>query len=348
MEIERVRLSQFRCFKGASFVFAPGINLFFGENGVGKSSLLEALHLFVTGYSFRTRKPLQLVKEGCEKAEVELYFKERAITRLLEWEYGEKGSFFFQKKKLKSVSAVVGLLPGVSLTPADLDIINGAREERRRFLDLILSQRDPLYLHHRIRYEKGLMRRNMNLKMKRFQSLDGIEIEMAKSGAYLIEARSKVVLELADFAAPLFRHLLGEMKELKLHYATKKGDLLSLWKQDRGRDSTLGYTLSGPHRDEVELLLNGKEVKHFGSEGEKKSYLLSLKLAHHALLKEANKAPPLLLLDDLTASLDPLRIERWWEMADGTGQIVVTSTTPLLKRGVCSYQITRESLSPAG
>jgi len=335
--IERLLLSHFRCFEEAFFSFTPGVNLFWGENGAGKSSILEALTLFAFGQSFRTKKGQPLVQEGFSKARANLYYKSKTAHQLLIWEYEEKSTFSLGQQKLKSAAEVLGLLPAVSLTPQDASIITGAADERRRFLDFLLAKQDSLYLHHRVRYERGLHCRNENLKRRRLQMLDAIEEEMEKSALYLIEAREQGIEALLPHAAPLFRHLLGEHKSLEIVYKTKK-NLRELWKKERERELHLGYTVNGPHRDDVLFHANDKEIRHFGSEGEKKSYLLALKLAHHALFKEK----PLMLLDDLTASLDPVRIEKFWELAPSLGQVVITSTAPVQFPGTNLIEVKRK------
>ncbi len=335
--LERLVLSHFRCFESASLTFSDGINLFWGENGAGKSSILEALTLFIFGQSFRTKKAQHLVQEGFSKSHATLHYKTKSVAQQLAWEFEEKGTFFAGQKKLKGAAEVLGLLPAVSLTPQDATTITGSPEERRRFLDLLLAKRDPLYLHHRMRYERGLECRNENLKNNRTQMLDAIEAEMEKSALYLISAREKGVQELLPHAAPLFQHLLGEHKSMEIHYKTKT-NLRELWASGREKELAVGYTLNGPHRDDVLFHADGREIRHFGSEGEKKSYLLALKLAHHTLLGEKT----LLLLDDLTASLDPLRIEKFWELAPTLGQVIITSTSPVSYSGTHLTEIKKK------
>jgi len=323
--IEQLLLSHFRCFEEAAFSFSSGIHLFWGENGAGKSSILEALTLFIFGQSFRTKKAQHLVEEGFSKAFAKLHYKSStAIHHQLGWTFDEKGSFYAGQKKLSGASEVLGLIPAVSLTPQDATLITGSPDDRRRFLDLLLAKQDPTYLHHRLRYQKGLECRNENLKNKRVQMLDAIETELEKSALYLISAREQGLQKLLPHADPLFRHLLGAHKKMEFVYKTKT-NLRELWKTAREKELDCGYTLNGPHRDDILFHADGREIRHFGSEGEKKSYLLALKLAHHA----THEGKPLLLLDDLTASLDPVRIEKFWDIALSLGQVIITSTTPV-------------------
>ena len=218
------------------------------------------------------------------------------------------------------------------VSPADADLIRGGSEERRRFLDLIISQQDKSYLHALIQYNKALLQRNTLLKE---QSLDAslyevLEMQLGMYGQMIHETRQRLVEDFTPIFNTYYQRICGETEQVGLTYTSQlaKGELAEMLAQNRERDRILGYTSSGIHKDELEMTLNGYLIRRVGSQGQNKSYLIALKLAQFAFLNQRGQTTPILLLDGLFDKLDAIRVEQIVQLVSGEefGQIFITDT----------------------
>ena len=311
------------------FAFSPGMNCIIGPNARGKTSLLEALYLLICGRSLRSHDLKEAILKEEEAFAVEAHFAKLSVPQTLSfWQHRDKRALTCNKTPLPSLNSLIGLLPGVLLLPQDLQLLLGPPQVRRQFLDLQLSQGDPLYLHHLCRYTHALAERNRLLKRKERRSLSVWETLLLQSGLYLQKARTRLIDELLPFLRSYHEKISGEEAPLQLEY--RPSILKESWEPYRAREEMLGYTLFGPHRDDWVLFLHHLEARLFASEGQMRSVIAALRLSQWQRLAQHLQLPPLLLIDDLGQSLDDQRRERFSSLLSSFGQVFLTSTDPHL------------------
>lgn len=245
---------------------------------------------------------------------------------------GQRKQFKRNKKEYDKLSDHIGLLPLVMISPADVELIRGGSDERRRFLDMIISQQDKQYLHALIQYNKALHQRNVLLKNQSHDNslFEVLEIQMGMYGNTVYEIRKRLVENFVPIFNDYYHRICGFSEEVGLRYVShlEKGELQELLMKNRERDKILSYTSTGIHKDELEMLLNDSLIRRVGSQGQNKTYLIALKLAQFAFLKEKGTTTPILLLDDLFDKLDANRVEQIIQLVnnDQFGQIFITDT----------------------
>lgn len=339
MFLKRLFVQNFRNYSEATAEFSPRINVIWGGNAQGKTSLLEAIHLLLLGRSFRTSKTEDLIQRDASSFCVEAQFVRTGIEQKLRIaSNGKERRILYNSTECTSTSALLGLLPGVLMAPDD-DLIKGPPASRRSFVDLQIAQIDPLYLHHFTRYTRAMRQRNHLLRNAAQTSIELWEQEMAVAASYLVKQRVQILRELELQAQPLYRLWSEERQPLTLRYHTKITDpldsprtqqeYLELWSLNRGREIALGNTLYGPHRDEIKICIGSHEAKTFGSEGQKRLCVAALRLAAWERLKSAIGEMPLMLLDDVGMSLDENRNNRLLLHLESLGQVFITSTRNL-------------------
>lgn len=327
MWLKRLVLSNFRNHKSLSVEFCPGVNLIQGKNGLGKTNLLEALHLISTGRSFRTAHLCDMIYHGASAFHISAEFERDGIEQNLTMSFdGSSRKLKINATQYANFSNVLGLLPSVLYAPYDHALIAGAPADRRRFLNIHIAQTDPVYVHHLMRYSKALKQRNALLKTKQDASIEVWEAQMALSGAYLINRRQKAIRMLEPHLKPYIERLSDDDFTV-LYQPSLTGDLCAQWKANRKKDMLMNTTLFGPHRDDIAIQANGKSAKAFSSEGQKRSCLAALKLAQWSSLKEEIEDVPLLAIDDFGVHLDETRTSRLSHELVKLGQVFLT--TPL-------------------
>jgi DNA replication and repair protein RecF len=335
MVILSLYLRNFRNYEEAFIPFSPGVNLITGENGEGKTNLLEALYLFVTGRSFRTSRLADLVQWQKPHFYLELRFLKHNVEQSLKiYADGEQRKILHNYTPISQLSALFGILIGVILSPADFELIAGHPARRRQFLDLHIAQTNPSYLFHLSRYMRALKQRNCLLKAKECSMIDVWEEEMATSAAFLVLTRKKIVEEINAHASP-FQAFLSQKKDaLSLHYRTAcsffsleeaAGYYKEQYQKLRVRELECGYTLSGPHKDDLSILLGDRDAKFFGSEGQLRSTALSLRLAEWERFHNEREEKPLFFLDDVGMGLDTEREKALYSFIPKLGQVFLTS-----------------------
>lgn len=337
MRICTLKLSDFRRFETYYLECHPKMNCIIGENGAGKTSLLEALWMAVAAASFRTHKVDPLIRKDMKEAKIELHFETDGVDQRLAFTLkGHHKEIFHNQTKL-NLSNLIGLLLAVVISTEDLHLIEGEPSKRRYFLDLMLSQTDPLYLWHMKRYNRGLKSKNQLLKAKHLKPIPFFEEEMSKSGAYISEKRSLLAHELSEEALPFLEKVSGKKSTLRFEIPFwTKDELQAKWLKDRSAEVRLGSTLSGPHREDLKIFLDEKEAKLFASMGEKKSLVIALKLAQCKLIEKLSGYMPFLLVDDYASHLDEHRQESFFHLLNNQGQVFLTNPVPLtfMKEGL--------------
>ena len=333
MFLKHLYVRHLRNFDEVDVSFSHGINEIVGENAQGKTSLLEAIALCLTGTSFRANYLKEVIQHGKEGFFVEATFEKSGITHLVAMFYdGVTRKVYLNKNSCQSTSILFGLLAGITSTPEDIELIKGAPSTRRRFLDLQIAQVDPLYVHHLSRYAKALKQRNALLKQKMQEAILCWEEILAVSGAYIVTKRKENTHFLTSELPALFTHFTCEGFPLELSYKgpnCKQEELkdyyLHEYAKRRSQEMLYGQTLVGPHRDDLSLWYKQKPFREFASEGQHYLAAVSLKLAGWNYLKAEIQDTPLLIVDDFGAALDSARKKLLFEEIKHRGQVFLSS-----------------------
>lgn len=333
MQIEKITLSQFRNYTREEVVFSPRLNYIEGNNAEGKSNLLEAIYLLSTGKSFRTTKLHTLVQQGQSGFCLEALFTREGIAQELRVCYHlspPSKQILYNQTSYASFLPLLGIIPCILLAPEDISFIIGSPLERRKFLDLHLSQLDPLYVHHLGRYHKALQQKNLLLKQQKQKDLLPWEQVMALSASYLVKKRIETLL-LLEKDLQQFISIFSETSEsFSWRYensatSIQTEDFLLSWEKNRKKEFLLGTTLSGPHRDDIGLFLQGQEVKTYCSEGQKRCCMAALRLAEWKRFQHSLGVSPLFAVDDFAIHLDEKRQGLLSRSLAMLGQVFLTS-----------------------
>lgn len=342
MQVRSLFVHNFRSYGEAFFEFAPGVNLLWGHNAKGKTSILEAIHLLIYGRSFRSIHMQELIRHGANAFHVELSLMKHGIEQTLRMTFdGKERHVMHNSTPNLTISGLLGILQGVMLAPDDVALIKGAPHLRRHFLDLQLAQIDPLYVHYLTRYMMAMRNRNSLFKRKTVYSIEPWEEEMARAAAYIVYQRRSVCADLNLHGNQVHQMLNGQNERLSLEYKTaapmsQNKEMLSAYYLDqfhrhRQRELVIGFTISGPHRDDLCVMLNNYDVRIYGSEGQQRSCVTSLKLAEWDRLAHQEGEKPLMLIDDVGVSLDQSRRQKLYTRLGQLGQVFLTSTDELFK-----------------
>lgn len=334
MILKKISILNYKNIEQAEVGFSPKINCFFGNNGMGKTNLLDAIYYLSFTKSHVNTPDSQIVKNGCDLCVLQGTYdysgREEALFCAIR--PGQKKQFKRNQKEYDKLSEHIGLLPIVMISPADVELIRGGSDERRRFLDMILSQQDKQYLHALIQYNKALYQRNVLLKNQStdLALFEVLEVQMERYARHVYESRKQLVNDLVPTFNDYYTNICNLAEVVGLSYSShlENGDLQDMLGKNRERDRILTYTSCGIHKDELEMLLNGSLIRRVGSQGQNKTYLIALKLAQFAFLKEKGSTTPILLLDDLFDKLDANRVEQIIQLVNSNqfGQIFITDT----------------------
>ena len=321
----------------AELHFSPKLNCFIGGNGMGKTNVLDAIHFLSFLRSYGSSVDAQAVRHGQELMSLQgLYLQDDGTVEDIHvgLKVGQKKVVRRGKKAYRRISEHLGLVPLVMVSPADQVLVSGGSEERRRFIDMVICQYDPVYTEALLRYNKALQQRNVLLKQE--EEPDGevmllFEEQMAKEGEYIYARRSAYIEQLIPIFQQFYNQISLEHETVELRYVShcQRGPLLEQLTGQRFKDRAVGYSLHGVHRDDLEMLLNGYPVRREGSQGQSKTFLTSLKLAQFDFLsRTGSRTTPLLLLDDIFDKLDAERVEQIVRLVCGErfGQIFITDT----------------------
>ncbi|WP_375438013.1 DNA replication/repair protein RecF [uncultured Hymenobacter sp.] len=349
MILENLHLLFFKNYSEANLRLSPRINCFVGDNGSGKTNLLDAIHYLSLTKSAFTTADIQSIKQDEEFFVVKGRFQRTPDSSAhleasptpeviqVSLRVGQKKAVTHDKQAYERISDHIGRYPAVLISPYDTDLIRQGSEERRKYFDSLISQLDHEYLELLIAYNHILRQRNSLLKLaaERQSGYDReylliLDEQLVPAGQKIVEARQQF---LHDFTPVFQRHYqqLADSRELvTLDYKTQlfEADFTKLLRLNERKDLTLQRTTIGPHKDDFVFLMDGLPVKSYGSQGQQKSYVISLKLAQFEILAARKQHKPLLLLDDIFDRLDEKRITRLLQLvADHTfGQVFLTDT----------------------
>ena len=342
MILTKLSILNYKNIREATLELSPKINCFIGRNGMGKTNVLDAVYYLSFCRSASTPIDSQVICHDAPFCMVEGTYAEQAAgddaTPLViscGMKRGQKKHFKRDKKEYRRLSEHIGLIPLVVVAPSDTLLIDGGSEERRRLMDMVISQYDRSYIDLLVRYNNAHQQRNMLLKQEDPQPdpllMQLWEEQMAEAGEMLFRKRTAFVSELEPVFQEYYQRISGGQERVGLCYTShcQRGPLLEVIRRDRQKDLAVGYSLHGIHRDDLEFTLGGHSMKREGSQGQNKTFVIALKLAQFDFLKRtASKTTPLLLLDDLFDKLDAQRVEQIVRLvaSDGFGQIFITDT----------------------
>ncbi len=338
--LENLQLIQFKNYEKLEVGFSEGINIFTGNNGQGKTNLLDAIYLLCMTKSYFQYSEKNLILFNHDFFRVKGIFVKNGSRIAIDCKYRLPNNKSFQKddKEIRKYAAYIGSLPVVMITPADIQLIEEGSEERRRFLDVSICQVDPFYTESLNKYNKFLKQRNSLLKaMNQQQSsennlLDIYDQEMARLSVIITEYRQRFVTEMAGLYENLYSELSGGVEKVEMMYkpdtSGSQEDFINMFRQNLRKDILLERTTHGIHRDDVEFILDNMTVKKIGSQGQIKSTIFAAKLSQYQWLRHATHTKPILLLDDIFDKLDHDRVTNLMKIIDSDvyGQIFITDT----------------------
>lgn len=337
MILENISIMNYKNIKGVNLDLSPKINCLIGHNGVGKTNFLDAIYYLSFCRSANNPIDSQIIMhdENFFMLEGNYRTEQGDIENIYcGMKRGTKKHFKRNKKEYKRLSQHIGLVPLIYVSPSDSSLIEGGSEERRRLMDVVISQYDHSYIELLSNYNKALQQRNALLKMEEEPDsslLDIWEQEMARNGELLFQKRLAFVDELVPVFQQIYQQISGQREIVSLRYIShcQRGPLLDVIQRDRFKDRAVGYSLHGVHRDDLEMLIGDFQMKREGSQGQNKTFVLALKLAQFDFLRRTSSTTtPLLLLDDIFDKLDAQRVESIVQLVSGDnfGQIFITDT----------------------
>lgn len=314
MYIEELLLEDFRNYKKQEIVLDQGINIFTGDNAQGKTNILEAIYLCATARSHRTHKEKEIIRWDQEKAHINLRVKKRLVDDTIDFYLSQKAkAAYLNKLPIVRLGELFGCLNIVMFSPEDLQLIKSSPKERRRFIDIELCQLDKLYYYSLKQYHKVLKQRNLVLKQcymqKDLTMLDIWDVQLEEYGKALIDKRTEFINELDIIASKIHYDISGGKEKLKTIYmpSTLADEYNQKLYKAREKDIMSQTTSVGPHRDDLSFMINDMDVKVYGSQGQQRTVVLSLKLAELMIMEKNIGESPILLLDDVLSELDDSR-----------------------------------------
>ena len=325
MKLKRFCARDFRNIEECDINFSDGVNLLYGKNAQGKTNAVEGIYIFSRGKSFRGREDSELIRFGCEGFRIYIEYEEKDADGSLEYcLYGKERQRKKNGYKINKVTEMIGSFKSVLFYPDDLRLVKGGPEERRNFLNVALSQIYPSYMKIYSDYKKALENRNCVLKFinKGFpvsrEELDSWAESMAEYASHIYLMREEYIELLSYYSSKIMSEISEGKEELSLIYKSDinceaedreaaYSEYKNIFTSELEREMIVGNSLFGPHRDDIEILINGKSARHFASQGQQRSVVLSLKLAEGEVNREICGEYPVFLFDDVLSELDEKR-----------------------------------------
>ena len=336
MWIKNIKIKNFRNYDQEEINLEKNINIFYGKNAQGKTNIIEAIFLCSLGKSFRAKKDNEMIKLNEENAIVEIEYEKSDRDGKIKIEIGNKKNIYLNGIKIKKLSELLGNLNIVIFTPDDINILKGGPQNRRRFLDIMISQLRPNYMHILNLYLKTIEQRNKYLRQIKEEHKDENLLEiwdekLAEYAVKIYEYRKEFIEKIIKKINIIHKNITNGEEQIELEYITEcdnKEKYLQLLKERRKLDIIKGFTTKGIHRDDFVIYINKKEIKIFGSQGQNRTAMLSLKLAELQVIYDEIGEYPILLLDDFMSELDRTRRKNFLENIKGT-QVIITGTEKL-------------------
>ena len=359
MILQKISIVNYKNIREASLELSPKINCLIGHNGVGKTNLLDAIYFLSFCRSAFYHQDSLAITHGQEFFVLEGEYSDDTDNANVDVEKiycglkrGTKKRFKRNGKEYKRLSQHIGLIPVIMVSPSDSILVEGGSEERRRLMDMVIAQYNPLYIDDLANYNKALQQRNALLKQEQEPDtslMEILEMQMAETGERIYTQRQQYVEQMSPVLSEIYRKISGDKETVELNYVShcQRGPLFDVISRDRYKDRAVGYSLHGIHRDDLEMHINGYPIRREGSQGQTKSFVIALKIAQFDFLRRTHSnTTPLLLLDDVFDKLDASRVERIIDMVagEGYGQIFITDTNrdhldKILQRSEGDYKI---------
>lgn len=339
MWLQKLSVINFKNYSEAELYFSPTVNAFTGNNGAGKTNLLDAIHYLSLCKSYFNPIDTQQIKQGQDLFMIQGTFNKENAQEVIycAFKRNQKKKFKRNKKEYQRLADHIGLFPLVMISPNDISLIIEGSEERRKFIDNVISQTDSSYLDELIIYNRNLMNRNALLRQIAVSGkydpalMDIYDEQLILSGNRIFEKRKAFMLEFTKIFNKHYKFLSGDAELVELVYDSPllQEEFSKLLSRNLERDRILERTTSGIHKDELSFTIHGMPLKKFGSQGQQKSFLISLKLAQYTFLYQQKGFEPLLLLDDIFDKLDNERTTKLMKMVSDKdfGQIFITDTS---------------------
>ena len=333
MYIEKIKLNNFRNYENLEINLNKNLNIFYGDNAQGKTNILEAIFLCSLGKSFRTNKEKEMIRFNNEKSLIEVFYQKKDRDGKIKIELSEKKQISLNGIKIKKLSELLGNINTVIFTPEDINILKDGPQRRRRFLDLMIGQLRPNYLYNLNSYLKIIEQRNNYLRQireehKPEEMLEIWDEKLAEYSEKIYIYRKEFIEKIINKINQIHSKITNEKEIIKIEYISnceKKENYLKLLKERRKLDIIKGFTTKGVHRDDFMIYINGKEVNIYGSQGQNRTVILSLKLAELNVIYDEIGEYPILLLDDFMSELDENRRKNFLNNIKNA-QVILTGT----------------------
>lgn len=333
MLITDLELQNFRNYEKQKIEFNPNINVFYGDNAQGKTNIIEAIFISAFGKSFRTSKEKEIIKYNENFLNINLKYKNKDRDGNIKIQIADKKNILVNGLKIKKLSELLGNINIVLFTPDDINILKNGPAQRRRFLDMMIGQIRPNYVYNLNMYLKVLEQRNNYLKQLRNENinlelLDIWDEKLAQYSNKICLYRLEFINKIKEKINYIHKNITEDKEEIKIEYITdsiEKEELLKQIKDRRKVDIIKGYTTKGIHRDDFNIYINGNLVNIYGSQGQHRTAVLSLKMCELEIIKEEIGESPILLLDDFMSELDAKRRKNFLNNIEDT-QVIITCT----------------------
>ena len=341
MWIEDLKISNFRNYANQEIKLNKNLNIFYGENAQGKTNIIESIFLASIGKSFRSKKDSELIKFGENLARIEIVFHKSDRDGNIEIGISNKKNININKIKIKKLSDLLGNINTVIFTPDDINILKGGPQNRRKFLDIMISQLRPNYMHIYNLYKKALDERNNYLKKIKLENVDENLLELwdeqlINYGNIISNYRDEFIEKIKEKINIIHNNITGNKENIKIEYISdclNKNKFKEFLKERRKLDIIRGCTTRGIHRDDFQIFIDDKLVNIYGSQGQHRTAILSLKISELQVIADEIGENPILLLDDFMSELDEKRRNNFMENIMDT-QVIITCTDKLLLNNV--------------
>ena len=341
MYIDNLKIQNFRNYKYQEINFENKINIFYGDNAQGKTNILESIFISSFGKSFRTNKEKELIKMGENFLKVQTHFQKKDRDGEIKVEISDKKNVYLNDVKLKKLSEVLGNIILVIFTPDDINLLKSGPASRRKFLDMMIGQLRPAYVLNLNSYLKTLEQRNnfLKQKMKNDAMLDIWDEKLAEYGEKIYTYRKQFIDLIKNKITSIHAEITAEKIDIKYFSDCKsKEDFLQELKKNRVNDYYRGYTTKGVHRDDFTIYINNEPVNIYGSQGQNRTAILSLKLAELNVIYDDLGEYPILLLDDFMSELDEKRISNFLNNIEDI-QVIITCTKNIDIKNSISHKV---------
>ncbi len=334
MYINKLLLTNFRNYNNQMIEFNNGINIFYGDNAQGKTNIIEAIYLSSIGKSFRAKKDIELVNiQNKELAIIETEFQKIDRKGKIKFEINDKKNIYINDVKAKKISEVLGNINIVLFSPDDINLFKGGPIKRRKLLDVMISQLRPAYIYNLNQYLKTIEQRNNYLRLIKYENksddmLDVWDEKLTEYAEKVFNYRKEFMDIIKEKIIDIHKKITQNNEIIEINFISdclNKDEYVRNLRRDREKDISRGYTSRGVHRDDFIIYLNGRPLSIYGSQGQHRTVLLSLKITELNIIHEEIGEYPILLLDDFMSELDNKRRESLLNNIDNT-QVIITCT----------------------